>query len=178
MSELTDVVGRISPVLGSLLGAFVPGGSLLIAALGALFGVSSGNTDDIAKAIQADPDAIVKLRQFEIAHQDAILDSQTKIRLGAYQREAEIVKATGHRDWVLDALALGTVGGYFIIGTMIFFVKIDPTMSGIVNFMCGELSTAAMMVLAYFFGATFRHQGVVPQGRRTDQLLPPPSQSQ
>ena len=175
MSTLTEVVGRISPVLGSLLGAFVPGGSLIVSGLAALFGVSSGSQDDIAKAIAADPDAAVKLRQFELQHQDAILDAQTKIRLGAYQREAEVVKATGHRDWVVDMLAIGTVSGFFILCLLIFFVKVDPSMAGIVNFVCGEVSSMCALVLSYFFGATFKSGSSVPPF--SNVTLPPPGQT-
>ncbi len=175
MSTLQDVVSKISPALGAILGTFVPGGSLIVSGLASLFGVTSTNQDDIAKSIQADPDAAVKIKQFEYEHQDALIEAQTKIRLGAYQREAEVVKATGHRDWVIDFLAIGTVSGFFLLSALIFFVKVDPSMAGIVNFVCGEISTASMMVLAYYFGATFKAGASIPPMQNV--VLPPPAQT-
>lgn len=174
--SLSSVVGKISPVLGSILNAFVPGSSLVLNAIENVFGLPSGSSDDtIAAAIQADPDASIKLKQIEADHEAAIMDMQTKIRLGAYAREEIIVESTHKRDWVLDVLAIGTVSGFFLVSALIFFIHIDQSMTGIVNFVCGEISSLAAIVISYYFGATFKQQ--MSNSASRPVTLPPPAQT-
>lgn len=177
MDGLKDVIAKSSPLIASVLGSINPLAGVLFSAVAHLFGLpTTATADDVANAVNADPDHDIKLRTLEVQHQDDLFNAKVQLRLGAYNRESEVVKATGKRDFVLDILALGTVGGYFLISTLVFFVHIDTSMNGIVNFMCGELSTAAMMVLAYFFGATFSRPAQ-PSTLNKEVVLPPPAQT-
>lgn len=180
MTTLSNVVGKISPVLGSILGAFVPGGSLIVSAIANAFGVAGQNEDELVRAIQADPEAAIKLKQIELDHKQAIANMETQIRLGAYDREKSIVESTHQRDWVLDILAIGTVTGFFLLAILIFLIKVDPSMNGIVNFVFGEISSMAALVLSYYFGATFKQQfstSAVLSNQLKPVVLPPPAQT-
>lgn len=64
--SIGNIVAQGAPILGTLLGgpAGAAVGGLIASALG-----STATPDDVAAAIQADPDAMVKLRQLEMEHE-------------------------------------------------------------------------------------------------------------
>ena len=175
--ELKEVVGKISPLLGAALGAFVPGGSLIVSGLAHLFGVDSSNSDQLAAAIASDPEAVVKIKQFEFEHKDALLTAATQVRLGAYDREAQVVKATGKRDWVMDFLAVFVTVGFFALCLMIKFTILDPSDKDLFYMLIGTFSSGWSIVLAYYFGATKSKSSVMQHPQAPDVVIPPPAQT-
>ncbi|WP_085593481.1 3TM-type holin [Thalassospira sp. MCCC 1A01428] len=68
-SELGKTLAQSAPLVGTaLLG---PAGGAIGAGLAALFGTDS-DPDKIAQALNASPDAVIKLRQFELEHQSEL----------------------------------------------------------------------------------------------------------
>src|SRR5260221_9182842 len=113
MSTLGNIVGKAAPVVGGILNAVLPGSALIISGLSALFGITSGNQDDLANAIASDPNASEKLREFEITHRYDLEQIQAADRSSARDRETKIVSSTGKRDWVMEFIAVVMVLGFF-----------------------------------------------------------------
>ncbi|MCK5018584.1 MAG: hypothetical protein KAS32_16100 [Candidatus Peribacteraceae bacterium] len=70
--KLSSVVGELAPKLGKVLGFFgVPGaeaGGDLLGKLGKKFGMPDPQPDKLAERIAQDPDASLKLKEFELEH--------------------------------------------------------------------------------------------------------------
>lgn len=71
--DVGNLVTKAAPAVGSLLGGPAGGavGALVASALG-----SDATPDAVADAIQADPEALTKLRKMEMAHQEELLRMQ------------------------------------------------------------------------------------------------------
>ncbi len=71
--KLSSIVGAVAPKLGKVLGFFgVPGaevGGELLGKLGEKFGVPDAEPDKLAEAIAQDPNAALKLKEFEISQE-------------------------------------------------------------------------------------------------------------
>jgi hypothetical protein len=70
--KLANIVGDVAPKLGKVLGFFgVPGAEVsgdILGKLGKKFGISDTEPDKIAEVIAQDPDAALKLKEFELEH--------------------------------------------------------------------------------------------------------------
>lgn len=171
-NTLGKIVGAVSPVIGGILNAALPGSGLIVSALGSLFGVNSSDPSDIASKINADPDASLKLRQFEILHANDLAAIEAADRASARDREKSVVSSTGKKDWTVSVLATVFVAGFFAYAFMFFFVSVEPEEHDIVMFLAGQIASLAMMVAAYYFGGIFRQPRATPE-----VILPPPEQT-
>ena len=183
MDELKNVLSKSVPFLGSVIGTASPVAGVLFNSIASLFGLdSNASPEDLRKAIEGDKEAYLKLRTLEMTHASEIQQAELQMRLGAYNREIEVVKATGRHDWVLSALALSMIAGFFIYAFMLFFVHVDSTVHDIVMFIAGQISSMAILVASYFFGATV-HRGKMPEIHTAfapstpDVILPPPAKT-
>jgi len=67
--KLGRTVGKFAPMLGTVLGG--PGGGAMGALVASALGVEN-NPDSIAKAVENDPEAAIKLRQVELHHKEQL----------------------------------------------------------------------------------------------------------
>ena len=150
-------------VLGTAVGG--PAGTAVADMVGHVLGLDSSAPDAIATAVAADPQAALKLKQFELDHalelQKLVLQEQSlwlSDVQSARTREVETTKATGKRDLNLFALAWVIMGGFIgLIGCLIVLqvvyksiIQSDP----LISLLVGSLSTDAGMVVGYFFGSS------------------------
>lgn len=168
MSKLADVVSKAAPVLGAALGGVGAPIGLIVSGIAKLFGADG--EDDLLAKIKADPEAYVKLRQFELEHQYDLERIVAADKASAREREVEIVKATGRRDYVLDFIAVFIVLGFFAIVLIVAFTKMDQTDHDILYLLTGQLSGSFLLVISYFFGSS------VPV-KSQQAVLPPPAQT-
>jgi len=155
--DIAGLVGKAAPILGTLLGGPAGGavGGIIASALG------TGNTaDEVAAALQANPDAAVKLRELqdakeirfaELAAEQARLEISTAAqdRSSAREREAR----TGDT-WTPRGLAILVTLGFF--GVLAFLLlKGKPEQGGdALLVMLGSLGTAWASITAYYFGSS------------------------
>lgn len=151
--SLKEVVSKIAPALGSVIGTLVPGGSAIVNGIASLFGADPTNPDDIAAKIKQDPEAYLKLVQFEKEHEAEILELQLKDRQSARARELDMVKTTGKRDWVVATLAISVLGGYFLMVGLSCLHGLPNWASGLLRESLAEWKMCVMLVLSYYFGA-------------------------
>jgi len=170
--KIGDAVTDYAPGLAGIL-ALVPGvGTVPAAALGAVAALgrslglgSTAKPEDVLSAISADPEiklkALIAENDFksEMGRQEIEkLKTELADVQSARNREIEITKATGKRDW--DMIIMGWAIIFAYIGMMGFLmyhaahgqpIKDD---TGILFLMVGNLITFVGMVVAYKYGTT------------------------
>lgn len=162
----SDVVACISlaaPTLGSLfgpagtaVGTIVGSGIKLVASA---LGVAP-TQDAITAAVIADPEAALKLKQFEMNHRIEI----EKLAIQEYQMELldiqsargmriEHEKVTDKSDVNLYMLAWTIVTGFFVLMGILIFIPLPTDAAGVLFMLFGALSAGFGSVLSFFFGS-------------------------
>jgi hypothetical protein len=156
--DVGKIIAKIAPLAGTaLLG---PAGGVVGGIIASLFGVDAA-PDQVVQAIQADPQAALKLKELEFNHklelEKMILDAE-RMRLAdvadARRREVEGTKVTGKRDINLYMLAWVLVLGFFALVATLIFRALPPDSSGVIYMLFGSLSAGFVAVTQYFFGSS------------------------
>ena len=79
----------------------------------------------------------------------------------AREREKEVIKKTGERDYTLLILGILVVLGFYGVIIVLLYTKVD---NGIGLYVLGALSSAFSTVIGYFFGSSLGSS-------RKDELL-------
>lgn len=174
-NNLSKVVGSIAPILGNVLNLALPGSGLVISSLAHLFGANPDDESDIASKISADPDAYLKLKQFEMTHAEELAKLEAADRENARGRENTIVSSTGKRDWVMDYLAVFIVVAFFGMCLLVAFIKIDPNISQVFYMLLGALAGGFSVILNYYWGSSAGVKNINSQ--KPEVVLPPPAQT-
>lgn len=163
-SKFIQTVAQFAPLVGRILP--LPGGAIIGDLIAHEFGGSTSNYDDLISKIQADPDAAMKLKQFELTHKENLqqiaLQSQiaeNQDRQNARQRQIELAKS-GHTDWVLPGLSILITIGFFISIACVMATKADASDHDILNMMLGVLGTAWIQVISYYFGSSHKESKI------------------
>ena len=156
--DIGNVIGKAAPIVGGLIGG--PAGAGIGSAISGLLGVAN-EPDEVAKALKGDPDALVKIKQYEIDHKydlqkvqlEAVKVDLTDVQ-DARSRQNEHEKATGKSDINLYVLAWTIVIGFFgLIGVMMY-VAIPAASNNIIYMLFGTLAAGFGSVMQYFFGSS------------------------
>jgi len=162
--DVGNVIKKAAPILGTAIGGpygAAAGGviSLICGALG--IEDDSPDPEKVMQQIQADPEALVKLREIELGHKtelERILLERDRIHIAdvadARRREVETTKSTGKRDINLYILAWLVVAGFFILIGILIWATMPQSNIGPVNQLFGALAAGFGMVLQYFFGSS------------------------
>lgn len=155
--DIGSKVGRVAPILGTLLGgpAGAAVGSIIASALG-----TGGTADEVNQALISDPTALVKLRQIEadravkfqeLAADQAKADLATAAadRASAREREAKTGDTLTPR-----ALAMLVTMGFFGVLAWLLAVGKPQTGGDALLVMLGALGGAWGSVIAYYFGSS------------------------
>lgn len=174
VNALSNTVSKFAPSLGAVLNLALPGSGLVVSALAHIFGADPKNEDDISRKIAADPDAYLKIQQFQMIHAEELEKIAFQDRDSARKRNIEVTKATGKNDNTLSVLAYAFVGGFFIYSFLLFFVHIDSTAHDIVLLLAGQISSMAITVAGFYFGSMMKGQVI----SRNDNIdIPSPDQT-
>lgn len=161
---VASVVSSLAPTVGATFGGPVGAGvGIAIKALAGAFGITDANPqpDAVKAAMEADPDALLKVRMAEIEFQRIQLEEETK-RMGmeiqdlkdARARQIEHEKTIGGTDWNLYALAWLLVIGFFILTGLMYFYPLPKESVGPINQLFGALVAGFSGVIGYFFGSS------------------------
>jgi len=168
-----SLVSQGVPLLGGILGG--PAGAVAGKMVAGIFDTNPSNPEELLNAIQSDPEAISKLREFEMTHKQKLQELQleeTRAFLAdmdsARSREIALAKATGKSNKDLYVMAYIVIGSFFLISGFLFYQVI--TMSGdssidsnvmekinnnpLVMIIIGALISGFTQVLSYFFGSS------------------------
>ena len=165
--EWKDVISAISkaaPLIGSLFGpagtaiGAVAGTGLTIAARA--LGVEPTETA-VTQAIATDPQAALKLAQYEMEHKIELQKLELRvIELGyadvsdARNTEGKRTTATGKPDYNLYILAWTIILGFFILMGFLLKWPVPEDQNGVIFMLFGALATGFGQVLQYFFGSS------------------------
>lgn len=174
-SNLSSVVSKVAPILGGALSAINPVSGFIISSIAKLFGADPNNQQDIIDKINADADAALKLKQFELEHQYDLHRIVVEDKKSARDREVQIVRATGKRDWVVDFIALFMIIGFFSIIMIVSFTKMDQSDHDILYLLVGQLSGGFLLIVSYYFGSSLPGNAVNRQ--KEEIVLPPPAET-
>lgn len=144
------------PLLGAALP--IPGGAAIGTALASAIGADSANPDDILAKITASSDAVLQARQFELTHQETMMQMQLKNEADMYASEvadrasARALQATD-KSLTLSVLAYIVVGSFIMMvaSTLLGYAKVDSVLAGS---LVGYLSAKAEQVIAFYFGSS------------------------
>lgn len=162
--DVGQAVKKYAPVLGSVIGGPTGGaiGSAISMVAGA-FGIEDEQPtpEQIYQAVQADPEASIKLRKIELDHkvelQKLALEAD-RMRIAdianARAREQAVVKATGKKDINLYLLAWVVVSGFFGLVALMIFRPLPENSSQVIFMLFGGLVSGFTAVLQYFFGSS------------------------
>lgn len=158
MSGVARIIAKSAPAVASVISSVNPVAGIMVNLVAQLFGADPENPDDIIQKMANDPEAALKLKQLEYQHDEILQKTATDDRMNAREREEQIVRITGKRDYVLDAIAFLVIIGYFIMCGVVAFTKMDNTDHDILYMLIGQLTGGFIMILSYFFGATNKKQ--------------------
>ena len=143
-------VANAAPALGVALGG--PAGGAIGSIVAATFGASA-DPQAVSQAIQADPEAAVKLREIELRHAE-VLGALAVQRAEAELLDVQHARAT-HRDhwmpWVLTlvlaAMVAGTVAALLLVET-------PKSNEAVIYLIAGQLIGAFATAVAYWLGSS------------------------
>jgi len=150
MNDLISMVSKFAPAIGTALGG--PLGGMAVSALAKQFGVAD-EVAAVTKAIQADPEAALKLKQLENDKFKAVLADKESAR----NREATIAtseKAPLINKLISPLLALVVVTAWVGIQYTLINTTVPQEMRELVARVLGTLDGALMVILSYYFGAS------------------------
>jgi len=177
-SDIASTISKIAPAVGTMIGG--PVGAIVGQGLSMALGVEN-KPDAVAEALKSDPEALVKIKQYEIDHKYDLQKLQLKSAQqelddvkDARNRQNEHEKATGESDINLYVLAWTIVIGFFgLIGVMMF-VSIPEASNNIIYMLFGTLGAGFGSVMQYFFGSSRgSKQKTLMLGRKINNKIPP-----
>jgi hypothetical protein len=162
--EIGTKIAGAAPLLGGIIagpaGAGV--GQVVNLVAGAL-GLEPGETtpEAIARKLETDPEALLKLRHLETGHAEQLakitleqLRLQLADRADARAREIEITRTTGRRDYQLYILAWLVVLGFGTLCGLLMRWQVPAGSNEVVFMLFGSLASGFTLVLQYFFGSS------------------------
>ncbi len=155
IKELQSTIFKISPIIATALGSPIAG--MVVALLSQVFGVLP---EHLNATIGLDNDSITKIKQFENEHIEelkiASQDYKTEVddRISARERDIKETELLGRRDWVMDAIGLVVVLGFFSMSVLVAVTKMDSTDHDVLYTLIGQMAGGFIMVLSFFFGSS------------------------
>ena len=167
--DVTDAISKYAPEAESLLGAasLIPGAAIAtgpaaaaVAAIAKVFGTEP-TPAAIQQAITTDPAAAQKLMEAENNYSLSVMKEETeklKAQLAdvqnARQREVDITKVTGKRDWNLYALSWVITIGFFVSLIATFLYKVPPENKDMMTYLVVTLQNGTILCWSYYYGSS------------------------
>ncbi len=92
--DVSKVIGNVAPVIGSLIGG--PAGGAIGSVVSSLLGTKN-SPDEIINALKTNPEALVKLKQYEMQHKEKLKELQlqaVKMQMDKDSADLSTVNAT------------------------------------------------------------------------------------
>jgi hypothetical protein len=152
------LIGSVAPTIATALGGPVAG--MAVKALsGALFGHEDATSDDIKTALAnptADQLAALKKIDADFKVQMKALDIDLE-QIAAKDRDSARNMAIMTHDWTPRILAMVVVAAWGITTWYLLRNIIEPSMREIIARVLGNLDSALVLVLSYYFGSAHKH---------------------
>lgn len=149
-SDLQNVIGKAAPFIGTALGG--PAGGAIGGMVASVLGVDA-TPDAIDAAIKADPEALVKLKQFELENEQQIREMAFKTLDAELKDKQSARESHKHNPMpmiICIALTLMVAAGAY----MLFTLNIPGDNKNIANLLFGTLLAKWGDSIAYWVGTT------------------------
>ena len=155
--QLGKTVAKAAPLLGSALG---PGGAAVGGIIASVFGTAN-EPDAIAKAIETNPEAALKLREIENTHTEKLSEISLegeRVRLAdvanARDREVELARIGSHGQYAGHVMALVVTVGFFVILGFLLGTPRGTEPGQAMLLLLGSLGAGFMTVIQYYLGSS------------------------
>lgn len=149
-SDIKNAVGNIAPLVGTAIGG--PAGATIGSMVSRALGVDN-TPDAVAEALKTDPQAAIKLRQFELDNEKDIRNHAFKV-LDVELKDTQNARETHRHNpmpmVICIALTLMVAGGAY----MLFMLNIPVDNKQIANLLFGTLLAKWGDSIAYWVGTT------------------------
>lgn len=148
--KIAKVVGKSAPLLGTALGG--PAGATIGAMVANVLGVDD-NPDAVAKAIEKDPEALLKLKEFEYNNEQHIREYAFKV-LDAELKDKQNARGA-HKDSSMPAVITVMMTVLAVLyGLGLFFLEIPEENKDMANYFGGQLIALWFASVVYWVGTT------------------------
>ncbi|MBF0121157.1 MAG: hypothetical protein HQK79_20180 [Desulfobacterales bacterium] len=159
LKDLGIFISKSAPLLGSVIcnpaGAIT---NMIISTIASKFNTDANKPEELVKAIQADPQSLIKLKQIEKEYNGEIELELERIRLAdtnsAREREKAIFAVTGKKDIHMYALSWVIVAGFLIFCALLMYHAFPKEQENLIFLIVGTLSSGFGTVIQYFFGSS------------------------
>tara|TARA_R110000772_G_scaffold42318_3_gene98336 strand:- start:140 stop:631 length:492 start_codon:yes stop_codon:yes gene_type:complete len=149
-SDIKGIVGNIAPLVGTALGG--PAGAAIGGMVSSALGVEN-KPDAVAQALKSNPEAAIKLRQFELENEQSIREHAFKVLDAELNDKQDAREAHKHNPMpmiICISLTLMVAGGAY----MLFVMNIPTDNKQIANLLFGTLLAKWGDSIAYWVGTT------------------------
>lgn len=148
--DLGKQVASAAPVLGAALGG--PVGGAAGALIASVFGVEN-TPDAVEKAIKADPESAIKLRELEQRHIERLTELEND-RFRIETADVQSARVAHNHHWAPSALTMLLLTMYGAAFGALLLWAIPDANKDMVNFMLGQLSGMLSGCVVYWVGST------------------------
>jgi hypothetical protein len=154
-NDVFSVVKGAAPVLGAAVSSVNPIAGMAINLISQAFGANKNDPEDLLNKINADPEYQLKLKKIEYDHEEFLqntsLNSQSNENQdtqNARDREIEITKITGKKDYITEIIAVLVVIGFFLMCALFILYPSSIQDKGTIT---SPLIAAFLYVMHYYF---------------------------
>jgi hypothetical protein len=152
------LIGQVAPSIATALGGPLAGMATK-ALSNAFFGHENGSDDEIQAALQnASPEQLSSLKKidadFKVQMKSLDIDLE---KIAASDRDSARNMAIMTHDWTPRILAMIVVAAWGITTWYLLQNVIEPSMREIIARVLGNLDSALVLVLSYYFGSAHKH---------------------
>lgn len=156
-SGILGAVSKIAPLLGSVLGTPLAG--VGISLLANLFHVDPKNVKALHEAIDADPEAKLKIKTLEYDHAETL----AKIASSDYATEVDDRKsarssAVLYKDFLRHMAYLVTIGFFAALVLLFCPIPVNSNTRELLSMLVGMLASKWQTIIDFFYGSS-RKQG-------------------
>jgi len=159
--KLLPLISEFAPALASALGTPLSG--IVIGLIGHVFGVESGDVENIAQAIKLDPDAKNKLILLEDQHKEALAQIKSNNYAAEVQdREDARAHVADYKKFVQWMAVVVTIGFFSVLIFMFLPIAVNPnsTERELLSMLVGMLVSKWQTIIDFFYGSSSRQGGL------------------
>ena len=153
--EIKKIIASVAPFLGTLIGGPFGGAAVKLLS-NVLLGKEDGTVEEIEKAFSgATPDQLAALKKIDADYKVKMaqvgIDDKKIVAMdrdSARKREIEV------KDYIPATLAIILTVGFFGLILTFMLVPLQSTSKDVVEVMIGEIGTAWLCAVTYYFGSS------------------------
>lgn len=177
---MTNLAKKLATAGFTTLGGAVagPAGAAAVGVIAKRLGAAEADPDVVAQAIEADPEATVRLRELDLEmrkaeneHVERVLADEAAIaekEEAARQASVAAARAATSGHWLTPVLTLILIGMIAAFGLALFLVEPPASNRDLVNFLLGNISGWVGAGVAYWLGSS---RGSADRSATIDRII-------